>query len=100
MRSLGRMTHERVSSPGPTTRCQGRVVVLTRNPIAEAIEAIAGTAGREVVVVADDEDGTGAPRSPGCRCGVGDAVVLCDHDAPDAPQVLRDALPRRRRTSR
>ena len=22
----------------------------------------------------------------------GDAVVLCDHDAPDAPRVLRDAL--------
>ena len=37
----------------------GRVVVLTRNPIAEAIETIAGTAGREVVVVEDDEDGRG-----------------------------------------
>ena len=38
---------------------RGRIVVLTRNPIASAIETIAGTAGREVVVVEDDEDGRG-----------------------------------------
>ena len=60
--------------------------MLTRNPIAEAIELIAGTAGREVVVVEEDD---GRPRARGDRrarrCGEGDAVVLCDHDAPDAP---------------
>ena len=71
---------------------QGRVVVLTRNPIAEAIETIAGTAGREVVVVADDEDGRGRAAIDDLPLREGDAVVLCDHDAPDAPQVLRDAL--------
>ena len=71
---------------------QGRIVVLTRNPIAEAIETIAGTAGREVVVVADDEDGRGRASIAGLSLAVGDAVVLCDHDAPDAPLVLREAL--------
>jgi xanthine/CO dehydrogenase XdhC/CoxF family maturation factor len=65
---------------------QGRILVLTDNPIARAVETIATTVGREVVVLADDDGGPGlAPRA-------GDAVVLCDHDAPDAPAVLRDAL--------
>jgi xanthine/CO dehydrogenase XdhC/CoxF family maturation factor len=71
---------------------QGRVVVLTRNPIAEAIETIAGTAGREVVLVAEDEEGRGRAAIAELPLREGDAVVLCDHDAPDAPQVLRDAL--------
>ncbi|WP_051276949.1 XdhC family protein [Marmoricola sp. URHB0036] len=71
---------------------QGRVVVLTRNPIAEAIETIAGTAGREVVLVAEDEKGRGRAAIAELPLREGDAVVLCDHDAPDAPQVLRDAL--------
>ena len=67
----------------------GRILVLTGNPISAAIEQIATAAGREVVVLADDEGGPGlsslAPAD-------GDAVVLCDHDAPDAAQFLRDAL--------
>ena len=71
---------------------RGRLVLLSRNPIAEAIEAIATTVGREVVLVADDEDGRGAARVAALGLDVGDAVVLCDHDAPDAPAVLRDAL--------
>jgi xanthine/CO dehydrogenase XdhC/CoxF family maturation factor len=70
----------------------GRVVVLTRNPIAEAVETIATAAGRDVVVVAEDEDGRGVAAIAGLELRSGDAVVLCDHDAPDAPQVLRDAL--------
>ncbi len=70
----------------------GRIVVLTRNPIAEAIAVIAGTAGREVVVIEEDEAGRGVAAVAGLPLGAGDAVVLCDHDAPDAPQVLRDAL--------
>ena len=70
----------------------GRVVVLTRNPIAEAVASIAGTAGREVVVVDRDEDGQGIAAIAGLPLRAGDAVVVCDHDAPDAPQVLRDAL--------
>ena len=63
--------------------------MLSANPISAAIDAIATTVGREVVVLADDDGGPGlASLSP----AEGDAVVLCDHDAPDAPQFLRDAL--------
>jgi xanthine/CO dehydrogenase XdhC/CoxF family maturation factor len=71
---------------------QGRIVVLTRNPIASAIETIAGTTGREVVVIEQDEDGRGVAAIRELTLAQGDAVVLCDHDAPDAPQVLEDAL--------
>ena len=70
----------------------GRLVVLSRNPIADAIEAIATTVGRQVVVVADDEGGRGAAQVVALGLAAGDAVVLCDHDAPDASQVLRAAL--------
>ena len=67
----------------------GRILVLTANPISAAIDTIATTVGREVVVLADDDGGPGlGSLSPAAR----DAVVLCDHDAPDAPQFLRDAL--------
>ncbi|MGC4112575.1 MAG: XdhC family protein [Nocardioides sp.] len=67
----------------------GRILILSDNPISRAIATIAGAVGREVVVQADDEGGPGlAALSP----VAGDAVVLCDHDAPDAPQFLRDAL--------
>ena len=71
---------------------RGRVVVLTRNPIAEAIADIAGVAGLEVVVVEEDEEGRGVAAVAALPLQQGDAVVLCDHDAPDASQVLRDAL--------
>ena len=69
-----------------------RVVLLTRNPIADAIESIATTAGRRVIVIEDDEDGRGVGALDQQHLEQGDAVVLCDHDAPDAPQVLRHAL--------
>ena len=71
---------------------EDRLVLLTRNPIADAIQAIAGAAGRTVVVVEDDEDGHGVAALAGLGLTPADAVVLCDHDAPDAPRVLRDAL--------
>jgi xanthine/CO dehydrogenase XdhC/CoxF family maturation factor len=68
---------------------QGRILALSANPISAAIDAIATAVGREVVVLADDDGGPGlATLAP----AEGDAVVLCDHDAPDAPQFLRDAL--------
>src|SRR4051812_44906005 len=70
----------------------GRVVLLSRNPIAEAIAVIASTAGREVVVVAEDDEGRGLATVTGLGLAGTDAVVLCDHDAPDAPDVLRAAL--------
>jgi xanthine dehydrogenase accessory factor len=67
----------------------GRILVLTDNPISQAIVAIGTASARLVVVLADDEGGPGlASMAP----VVGDAVVLCDHDAPDAPGFLRDAL--------
>jgi len=64
----------------------GRILVLSDNPIARSIAAIASTVGRTVVVEAADDGG------PGLDPQSGDAVVLCDHDAPDAPSVLRAAL--------
>lgn len=73
-------------------RAAGRVVLLTRNPIADAIETIAVTAGRAVTVIEEDEGGRGAAALARLGLRAGDAVVLCDHDAPDAPRVMRDAL--------
>jgi xanthine dehydrogenase accessory factor len=64
----------------------GRILVLTDNPISRAIAVIAATVGRDVVVEPADDGG------PGLDPAAGDAVVLCDHDAPDAPRVLRAAL--------
>ncbi len=63
-----------------------RILVLSDNPISRAIASIATAVGREALVEAADDGGPGVwPRA-------GDAVVLCDHDAPDAPAVLRAAL--------
>lgn len=64
----------------------GRILVLSDNPISRALTTIATAAGREVLVEAEDDGG------PGLDPRAGDAVVLCDHDAPDAPAVLRAAL--------
>lgn len=64
----------------------GRILVLSDNPIARAIAVIASTVGRTVLVESADDGGPGLDPQPG------DAVVLCDHDAPDAPAVLRAAL--------
>ncbi len=71
-------------SDGPISH--GRILVLSDNPISRAIASIATTVGREVHVVSADDGG------PGLQPRAGDAVVLCDHDAPDAPAVLRAAL--------
>jgi xanthine dehydrogenase accessory factor len=68
---------------------QGRILVLTANPISQAIFTIATAVGRLVVVLADDEHGPGLASLAPVEA---DAVVLCDHDAPDASQFLRDAL--------
>ncbi len=64
----------------------GRILVLSDNPISQAIASIATAAGRDVLVERGDDGG------PGLEPRAGDAVVLCDHDAPDAPRVLRAAL--------
>ena len=70
-------------SDGPE---HGRILVLTDNPIARAVATIGRAVGREVLVEPADDGGPGLDAQPG------DAVVLCDHDAPDAPGVLRAAL--------
>ena len=86
-------TREQPWSDDPSDpAARGRLVVLSRNPISEAIETIATAVGREVVVVAEDEEGRGVAGIAALELRAGDAVVLCDHDAPDAPRVLRDAL--------
>lgn len=69
-----------------------RVIVLTRNPISEAISSIVRTTGREVVLVESDEGGRGLAQVTAVPLRAGDAVVVCDHDAPDALPVLRAAL--------
>ncbi len=74
------------------TPVAGRVVVLSRNPVAEAIATVAGAAGRAVIVLEHDEDGAGVAALADLALGEADAVVLSDHDAPDAPRALRDAL--------
>jgi xanthine dehydrogenase accessory factor len=86
------MTTTPREQPWSEDEVTGRVVVLTRNPIAEAIATIAGAAGREVVTVEEDQDGRGVAAVTALSLGAGDAVVLCDHDAPDALEVLRHAL--------
>ena len=84
------MTHTHREQPWRDDETQrGRIILLTANPISAAIETIATTVGHEVVVIADDD---GGPGIGGLGLRAGDAVVLCDHDAPDAPAVLRDAL--------
>lgn len=70
----------------------GRVVLLTRNPISEAAAAILAAIGRPFVVVEQDAEGRGLAAVDALALAPGDAVVLCDHDAPDAPAVLRRAL--------
>jgi xanthine/CO dehydrogenase XdhC/CoxF family maturation factor len=67
----------------------GRILLLTANPISAAVESIAAATGREVVVLAEDD---GGPGLGSLAPALGDAVVLCDHDAPDAPAFLREAL--------
>ena len=64
----------------------GRILVLSDNPISRSIAAIASTAGARWSSSRRTTAGRASPRGPG------DAVVLCDHDAPDAPAVLRAAL--------
>ena len=67
--------------------------MLTRNPIAEAIALIAATAGREVVVVEEDEDGRGLAAVAGLAPD-GRATRWCCATTTHRtrPQVLRDAL--------
>ncbi|KYH43800.1 XdhC family protein [Branchiibius sp. NY16-3462-2] len=69
-----------------------RLIMLTENPISTALVGLAEVIGVGAVVVSVDEGGAGTAAVESLSPSPSDAVVLCDHDAPDAPRVLRDAL--------
>jgi xanthine/CO dehydrogenase XdhC/CoxF family maturation factor len=74
-------------------RAFGQIILATRNAISEAVATIAQVAAWEVVVMADDDpEGTPRERLAADPPSPRDAVVVCDHDAPDAYALLRDAL--------
>jgi xanthine/CO dehydrogenase XdhC/CoxF family maturation factor len=71
----------------------GRVVVVSDNPIGQAVTAIAGIAGRRTTLL-DDEATDPSPLEWLAEHPLteADALVLCDHDAPDAADMLVVAL--------
>ena len=72
----------------------GRIVAVTDNPISRAMTTIAAATGRTVTVLADDEatDPTPATWLAAHPLDERDALVLCDHDTPDAEGLLHAAL--------
>lgn len=70
----------------------GRILILSGNPISRAVQDIASTVGRQVVLREVDDDGQAVGWLAGLEPSANDAVLLCDHDAPDAPGLLRAAL--------
>ncbi|MEO7236618.1 MAG: XdhC family protein [Lapillicoccus sp.] len=76
-------------TPPPATE----LIIATRNAVADAMVAIGTVAGLRVTVLGDD-DPEGTPRErlahrPPARRA---AVVVADHDAPGAYDLLREAL--------
>ncbi len=72
---------------------QGRVVVVTYNHIAAAIVALAAVVGRPVVVLdhrGDHPEPTAWLDANALRPD--DSLVVCDHDAPGALDLLRAGL--------
>jgi xanthine/CO dehydrogenase XdhC/CoxF family maturation factor len=84
------MTREQPWSDQPLE--SGRLIVLTRNPISTALTDLAAVIGREVVLIDADTGGAGVQALRDARPTEADAVLICDHDAPDAPPALRLAL--------
>jgi xanthine/CO dehydrogenase XdhC/CoxF family maturation factor len=76
-----------------TEQRPGELVLVTRNAIAEAITTIGAVVGLRVLVMGDD-DPEGTPRERLARQPLAphDALVITDHDAPAAYDLLRDAL--------
>lgn len=76
-----------------TEHSPGQLVLATRNAVTEAISTIADVAGRHVAVLGDDDpEGTPRERLAAQPAGPRDAVVIADHDAPGAYDLLRDVL--------
>jgi xanthine dehydrogenase accessory factor len=77
----------------PEPEQQGRVVVVTWNHIAAALTELAAVVGRPTVVL-DHRDGHTDPTQwlgqDSLRAD--DALVVCDHDAPGALDLVRAAL--------
>lgn len=69
-----------------------RLIVLSANPISQALAGLAGVVGVSVHLIETDEDGQGRSAISDLDPGPADAVLVCDHDAPDAADVLRDAI--------
>jgi xanthine dehydrogenase accessory factor len=75
------------------TADHGQVVVVSDNPIGRAVVEIARVAGRRTTLLPDE----GVEPTPldwlrEHPLAKSDALVLCDHDAPDAEAMLRLAL--------
>ncbi len=71
----------------------GQVVVVSDNPIGRAVVAIAEVAGRRTTLLADEDvEPTPLQWLADHPLTEADALVLCDHDAPQAGDVLRTAL--------
>jgi xanthine/CO dehydrogenase XdhC/CoxF family maturation factor len=71
----------------------GQVVVVTDNPIGRAVVAIAQIAGRRTTLLQDEAtDPTPLEWLTEHPPAEDDAIVLCDHDAPNAAALLRLAL--------
>lgn len=77
-----------VDEPAPDRR----LIVLSDNPISRTLLALAKIVDVPTLLVSDDKSGAGAAAVTELFPSRADAVVLCDHDAPDAPGVLRGAL--------
>lgn len=84
------MTREQPWSDQPVET--GRLIVLTRNPISTVLAELADAIGREMLLIETDENGAGVDALRDARPTEADAVLICDHDAPDAPPALRLAL--------
>src|ERR687890_1379980 len=71
----------------------GQVVVVSDNPIGRAVVGIATIAGRRTTLLADEGvEATPLQWLTDHPLTERDALVLCDHDAPDAEGLLRLAL--------
>lgn len=86
------MTVAREQSWSDEAESAGRILILSSNPISRAVQDIAGVAGRQVLLREVDDDGQAVGWLAGLQPSADDAVLLCDHDAPDAAGLLRAAL--------
>ncbi len=77
--------------PEPVER--GRLIVVTHNHVAAALVALAEVVGRPSIVL-DHRDGRSTPEGwlAEDHLLADDSLVVCDHDAPGALDLLRAAL--------